>query len=60
MTVTYEILVSSFYPVEGSDFGGTLITIEGNNFLPEIQDNAVFLSHNLEDIHLRCVIQTAT
>ena len=39
----YEILVTSVTPQTGSLNGGTLITIKGENFCKDINDNQVIL-----------------
>jgi len=51
--------VSSVSPVEGSAFGGTLLTITGENFCEaSMLDNNVFISNGKENV--MCNIKSAT
>ena len=56
----YIINISSVDPQVGSDLGGTVLTIIGENFCLDPLDNAVSLSNDENDIHLRCLILEST
>ena len=44
---TYELLVTDVSPTSGSYYGGTLITITGVNFSPELSETLVFVGDEL-------------
>jgi len=43
---SYEIRINSISPTQGSEFGGTLLTIDGVNFSEVESDNNVFLAND--------------
>src|SRR5690606_10179937 len=52
----YQILVTSITPETGSKYGGTLLTITGENFSVAPTDNQVFLGLD----NVMCHVRTAT
>ena len=52
---TYELLVTDVSPVSGSYYGGTLVTITGVNFSPELSETLVFVGNELNWF---CVVET--
>ena len=41
----YELIIDSISPTFGSYYGGTLITVTGRNFSPDIRETQVFLGN---------------
>ena len=56
--VLVQILVSSVSPTSGSSFGGTEITIQGENFSPVLNENQVYIGTDLDNV--MCSVKTAT
>jgi hypothetical protein len=50
--------VTSIYPTSGSIYGGTLLTITGNNFGKEKEDNPIQISRNGGLNSIDCYVQT--
>lgn len=47
---TYETVIDSIVPSSGSYFGGTLITITGKNFVPDVLDTMVTIGNELNQL----------
>jgi len=47
---TYEVVIDSISPNIGSIGGGTLITITGRNFVPDILDTMVTIGNELNQL----------
>lgn len=54
---SYSIIVSSVTPQTGSNYGGTLITLTGTNFLPDTTLTTVYIG---DDHNQFCRIETIT
>lgn len=47
---TYEVYITSISPSSGSIGGGTLITITGKNFVPDVLDTMVTIGNELNQL----------
>ena len=54
---TYEVYITSISPSTGSIGGGTLITITGKNFVPDVLDTMVTIGNELNQL---CKIESIT
>lgn len=54
---TYELVITSVSPQVGSYHGGTLVTINGINFSPDILENIVSIGNELNSV---CVIESVS
>ena len=43
----YELVITSISPAQGQYHGGTLLTISGRNFSPDIRETMVTVGHEL-------------